>query len=308
MAEEERNFPLWTGFQYRWRRYPHRLSQLSAFIDNSRVPQFAARVGNFPREGGNRTIYYSQLAGGQWASCLLSLQLNLRGNHGEWMQAETVYTPNFIELEPWIDPARLRTECLIQGFELSPKNNPAGWHFGALGLNISSPVKSAHSFPQFTITAHARPTYAPEPFTHGNRQWHDKPSCEYTMRVWLLWIGSHHLESQVKWLSETADVRGDFEKKYALNQVPGSFTALKGFSVRLADAHQPGRGRYLRGLGAWVDAQRNEAGIAFSNKGPITFGCEVSTDLFLANLKMNDERFTATPGKSSAAFSSAPFR
>ncbi|CAN5183251.1 hypothetical protein BH09BAC1_BH09BAC1_28690 [soil metagenome] len=274
---------VWNGMQFKWQKYPHRLSILGSRLSPkwsedrrqllSYEHELSLKIGNWPPENADYFVPFTRIMAHQGyigtgqaviqVSCPIEVGIT---------QQETI-TVDLANLTAFTNVSEKggtqgRVKVLLNGFRVQSENNVSGWHFGGLGIELShAKILDGHQL-QFDAEVFIRPARSPEPLSHGNRGWKfKKDPCGYFIHFDFLVIAGqkedvHFTESKVEVHEETArkeykalmkaTMPGKDNQRYA-----NAFSGITGFKFKLGKQDKallPMRtGRYIRELGFYTE-------------------------------------------------------
>ena len=240
---EARRLHLWRGLRARWAFTSHRLPLLDTRITPDGAHRFAMRIGAFPSDRVSARAEVLELVAVELASGVSELGLTSR-----------VGWPTEASLDHALPhPVPADAVVVLDGFTLDALENPAGWHFGALGLDVSLP-----SSERVLVRARVRPAESPHPFHFGLGDWSfDRPAVHRLQVRWRVL----QLPEATPWRRE-ALVPATTRSALSLDPVLSGDALLTGFHLgvdaparhrRLSGYLRNLNGRYLRALGVGVE-------------------------------------------------------
>lgn len=297
--------PIWQGFHFQWRRYPHRISVLGSRFNNivAKGKQVSfyhdqhLKIGNWPTGDASYQVPFGLLTGsGLYCGMGRTKPLDLTSRFQEGCSNCFEINVPVNQLQtlgsiPKIYKTKLpQIKIAVNGFTILPVGNDSGWHFGGIGVHIEKArwVDTEHI--AFQLHAFIRPAGSPEPLPHGNverknkKPWKTSDPCCYMMEVdYAVFLGEEE-QMEVTDSSVVHEVKNrkmvehfnHLEFKYNKTKFNFAFPVISGFKMEL-DAPKVGAkntGRYVREMGAFIkDVHLNKrkgklyclAGYHFSN-------------------------------------------
>jgi len=297
--------PIWQGFHFKWRRYPHRVSVLGSRFNNlvkqgkqvSFYHDQHLKIGNWPSGDASYDVPFGLITSnnffiGMGRTQPLDLTSRFQEGCTECFEIKVpVSQLQAMGETPKIYKTKLpQIKIAVNGFTILPKGNDSGWHFGGIGIHVEKAwwVDTEHI--AFQLNAFIRPAGSPEPLPHGNvertnnKPWKSTDPCCYLMEVdYAVFLGQEDemkvTDATVNHKVENRKVVEHFEQlefKYNKKDYNFAFPVLSGFKLEL-DAAKVGAkntGRYVRNMGAMIkdvhlDKRKGKlyclAGYKFSN-------------------------------------------
>lgn len=314
MAKHSKHF-IWNGFNYRWNRYPHRLSILGSQFNNlicqqhtlSAYHDFSVKIGNYPKDYAHYQIPYTSLhlpevflGSGRTPPLLIDTpvehlfkqKFQIKVNLNDLLHIGN-YTQSFKIGK------RYELSVLLNGFYLQATNNRSGWHFGGLGIIIDNPQRIDSRTVSFDILVKCRPAQSPEPAPHGNKSPNNEPwtitqNCRYHLFVDYVIVAARPKKIHLlnKKITDTAEKSYSFlhQSKMAdtlsMKKLPKAFIGIQGFDF-LLNSHKGDdykHGRYFRQLGAMINNMSLEQQLL-----------QYQAHLIFSNTVLNENKLTAFP-------------
>ncbi|MCB9233695.1 MAG: hypothetical protein H6581_18705 [Bacteroidia bacterium] len=321
---------LWNGFRYAWKANPHRLSILGSRFEEYLFEKeelkvwhrFRSKIGNWPQDQLTYTVPYTFLQAEKVWLGTAKTRFQIRAfynERGEISFSAVIPYASILGSLPFTqlkDPQAAHWMAFLNGFHIFPANNPSGWHFKELALQIGAPVSGKKEI-SVPITASVWPAKNPELVAHGNENWLGRPECMYNlvMDIFLV-MDPKGVALQVPFRKEKILQKtglGELEEPFSFeNPVKSTFFAAnRGFSIRATEAKAPGY--YIRGMG--MEARRfhedpevgkyiSSGHLSFSNAGkwPLPWEMELALEQSLVTmpadlLTLTEGEITGEPGK-----------
>jgi len=280
---------LWNGFQYKWNRFPHRLSILGSRFNNaiyrpnniSVYHEQALKIGNLWQEMANYTTTYTALqianvymGNGRTPTIEINTPIEQLFDQTFTFKvrlAELYSSSNHLFFS---DNQALTASVLLNGFFLRPLNNISGWHLGGWGLKIVSATMLNHEEVQFEVRVYCRPAASPEPAPHGNKdennvKWTAAIPCCYELEIdySIIVAAAANIDIADMNLNSEAERVYHFDKKITIDapfnpdKYQNAFVGLRGFYFQLSShkAKAKKTGRYIRHLSAYLNDLKVDA-------------------------------------------------
>ncbi len=296
--------PIWQGFHFQWKRYPHRVSILGSRFNNlvrsgntvSFYHDQLLKIGNWPTGEAVYQVPYGLLSSTLFTAMGRTEPLDLTSQFQKGCSECFEINVPISQLQsigalPQIDKTKLpQIKIAVNGFSIVPKGNDSGWHFGGIGIQVEYASWKDTEHITFQLRASIRPAGSPEPMPHGNverknkKPWKTTDPCCYMLEVdYTVFLG-HEDEMEVTDTTITHEAKNrkriehfeQLEFSYNKAKFDFAFPVLSGFKLEI-DAPKVGAkntGRYVREMGAFIkDIHLNKrkgklyclAGYQFSN-------------------------------------------